>query len=212
MAQQLDSPRDLYVLGILSRGATYGHELMKTVRASRADRWLSLSEKHVYYILDKLATRGLVTEKLEPGPISRKVYALTASGRDALAELLRSEALRTSFAPHPFDAVFGMLAFTDVLDKPDVLAILRARLDVIQERLDEDQLPSSERKGMERAFGYLALALYEKAQLLLAAERDWLRKVIRKIERSELDALRVPSTYLENHGAVPAKRGGRRVP
>jgi DNA-binding PadR family transcriptional regulator len=205
VANPVDSTRDLYVLGTLSRGKTHGHDLMRTIRISRADRWVSLSEKHVYYVLAKLARRGLVTETTEPGPVARKVYGITTAGRIALADLLRSSALRETFATHPFDAVFGMLAFTDVLGQAEVVSILRARRDAIAARIQADAIPPAGRAAMEKAFGYLALALYEKSQALLAAELAWLESVVRKVERGDLKSLRVPATYLD---AKPRSRKG----
>src|SRR5512145_2975679 len=116
---QIESPRELYVLGMLSRGKTYGHELMRTVQVSRADLWVALSEKHIYYILQKLAKQRLVTETVERHGKRppRKVYHLTDSGRAALSELLCARALQEEFAPTPFDAVIGVLAYSSILDR-----------------------------------------------------------------------------------------------
>ncbi len=54
------SAKDLFVLGRISLRPTYGHEIMRTLRESHADLWIDLSEKHVYYILKKLAAENLV--------------------------------------------------------------------------------------------------------------------------------------------------------
>jgi DNA-binding PadR family transcriptional regulator len=199
MANPTDSVRDLYVLGTLSRGKTHGHDLMKTIRLSRADRWVSLSEKHVYYVLAKLARLGWISETRDPdpSPVPRKIYDLTVAGRTALVGLLRSQALRESFAPMPFDAVFGMLAYTDVLSRDEVLGILRARREVLASRLAEDALPPAGLAAMEQSFGYLALSLYGKTQILLKTELAWLDGVIRKVARSDLRTLRVPDAYLD---------------
>jgi DNA-binding PadR family transcriptional regulator len=191
-----DSSRDLYVLGMLSRGRTYGHELMKLVRISHADRWVSLSEKHVYYVLRKLAHKGWVTETEErEGALpARRVYELTRAGREALLSLLRSRALREAFAPSPFDAVFGVMAYCDALSREDALDLLRARRDVLARRLEADALPDGGRAAGQQ-FGYLAGALYQKAQRLLRAEIGWLDAVMRRVRRSDWSALRVPDVF-----------------
>jgi DNA-binding PadR family transcriptional regulator len=196
-----DSPRDLYVLGMLSRGKTYGHELMKVVRVSHADRWVSLSEKHVYYVLEKLARKGWVTETEErDGALpARRVYELTAAGRAALVSLLRSEVLREAFLPSPFDAVFGTLAYSEALSQAELLELLRARRDVLARRSEEDELPDGGRSA-EKQYGYLARALYQKHQLLLRAEIGWLDGVIRRVRRSDWNAMRVPDVFLEADG------------
>ena len=210
MASSSDSSRDLYVLGTLSRGKTHGHELMKTIRVSHADRWVSLSEKHVYYVLQKLASRGWVseTEERDSALPPRKVYELTPAGRAALVDLLRSRTLQEAFVPVPFDAVFGMLAYTDVLSRDEVLEILHARREVLARRRAEDELPKAGRLAIERSFGYLARCLYEKAQMLLEAELGWLDAVIRRVERSDWAAMRVPDAYLES-SSVPGAPGGK---
>ena len=54
------SAKELFILGRISLRPTHGHEIMRTLRESRADLWVELSEKHVYYILKKLEREGLV--------------------------------------------------------------------------------------------------------------------------------------------------------
>jgi DNA-binding PadR family transcriptional regulator len=209
-----DSSRDLYVLGMLSRGKTYGHELMKAVRASRADRWVSLSEKHVYYVLQKLARSGLVTESEErDGALPpRKMYALAPVGRARLADLLRSRALRDAFVPTPFDAVFGILAYSDELSHNEVLDVLRGRRAALIRRQKEDALTKAGRDRVERQYGYLARCLYEKAQMLLDAELRWLDHVIRRVQRSDWADLRVPDAFLDApsglDSSATSQRGG----
>ncbi len=205
MALSVDSSRDLYVLGTLSRGKTYGHEVMKLVRVSHADRWVSLSEKHVYYVLQKLARKGWVTQTEErDGALpARKVYELTAAGRAALVNLLHSRVLREAFVPSPFDAVLGVMAYCDALSQQEILDLLRARRDLLVRRLQEDELPNGGRSA-EKQYGYLARALYQKTQLLLRAEIGWLEGVMRRVRRSDWNAMRVPDVFLE------ADRGAKR--
>jgi DNA-binding PadR family transcriptional regulator len=219
MAASLDSSRDLYVLGMLSRGKTYGHELMKAVHVSRADRWVSLSEKHVYYVLQKLARSGWVTESEErDGALPpRKMYELTPVGRTRLSALLCSRALREVFLPTPFDAVFGILAYSDVLAHDEVLSILRARREVLSCRLQEDRLDKAGRTFVEKQYGYLARCLYEKVQTLLGAELNWLDGVIRRVQRSNLKTLRVPDVFLApgegpEPGAPRRRNGSKSLP
>jgi DNA-binding PadR family transcriptional regulator len=188
-----DSTRDLYVLGMLSRGKTHGHELMKLVRVSHAERWVSLSEKHVYYVLQKLARKGWVTEteQRDSARPPRKIYELTIAGRAALIDLLRSPTLREAFAPSAFDAVFGVMAYCDALGPEEALGLLRDRREVLARRLREDALPGGGSSAEER-FGYLARALYEKVQLALETEIRWLDGVIQRVERSDWTELIVP--------------------
>jgi len=137
------------------------------------------------------------------------VYELTASGRAELGKLLRSPALREAFVPSPFDAVFGVLAYSDALGQQEVLDVLRARRQVLARRLEEDELPGGGRSA-EKQFGYLAGALYQKAQLLLRAELGWLDGVIRRVQRSPWKQLRVPDVFLEPASIPDQRRPTRR--
>lgn len=192
------SSRELYVLGMLSRGKTHGHAVMKAIRLSRADQWVALSDKHVYYVLRNLARAGLVLESEERHGARppRKVYALTRAGRDRLASLLRAEALQRAFAPSPFDAVVGILAYSDALDRDAALATLEARRRALAERLAEH--PEAAAAALERRFGFLARSLYDKARVLLEAELAWLERVIARVRKGPLDSLRVPRDFLED--------------
>jgi DNA-binding PadR family transcriptional regulator len=194
-----DSSRALYVLGMLCRGKAYGHELMTAVRVSRADRWVTLSEKHLYRVLEKLTRRGWITEVEERGRKlpQRGLFAITEAGRNALANLLRSQALREAFVPSPFDAAFGILAYSDVLTRDDVLGVLRARRDVLLQRHRED-LAVTGPVPMEKLYGYLAKSLFDKAQRLLKVELRWLDDVINQVEHEDWQKLRVPDFDLES--------------
>lgn len=192
------SPRDLYILGTLSRRRTYGHEINKAIRLSRADRWLSISEKHVYYVLRKLSRDGLVnvTEERAGNNPPRKVYEITETGRQALREMLLAADLRQSFIPSPFDAVIGMLAYTDVLTPAETVHVLRDRRAVLQRRL-HDEHPEGFGEIAESMYGYLARSLYEKSRALLMSEIAWMDEVLERVTTSDWASLRVPADFLD---------------
>ena len=78
------SAKALFILGRISIRPTHGHEIMRTLHASRADLWVDLSKKHVYYILRKLEREGLVSvaEQRAGNLPARKVFTITATGAD----------------------------------------------------------------------------------------------------------------------------------
>lgn len=202
MTETKTSPRELYLLGMISVQRTYGHELVKAIKISRADKWVSLSDKHVYYVLRKLASEGLLTEseEREGNTPPRKVYEITPAGRERLREMLQAPDLREAFLPAPFDAVIGMLAFTEVLGREASLGILRARREVLAKRLEEDH-PEGFGDLVEGLYGFLARALYEKARALLESELAWLDDVIARAEGSPWESLRVPRDFLGKEDA-----------
>ena len=76
----------LLVLGILSRDASYGYEIVKKVNAE-ADGLFLWQEGTIYPVLHKLEKEGLVrTQWQEAGTRRRrKYYYITAPGREALS-------------------------------------------------------------------------------------------------------------------------------
>jgi DNA-binding PadR family transcriptional regulator len=191
------SPRELFVLGTISRRRIHGHEIMSTIRVSNASTWLALSEKHIYYILRKLAREELISETEErPGPAPpRKVYDITDKGRQTLREMLQSERLQRSFAISPFDAVIGMLAFTNVLTNDEAIDVLRARRNTISAHLCGIHPKEASQEITER-FGGMASSLFEKARLLLQTELRWLDDLIKTLETKGWQNQKIPDQYL----------------
>jgi DNA-binding PadR family transcriptional regulator len=69
------------LLGFLHEGPQSGWDLVNTARATIGDFW-SLTRSQVYRELASMAERGLI-EADELGPRERRVYQLTAAGREA---------------------------------------------------------------------------------------------------------------------------------
>lgn len=73
------------VLGVLSRGPSYGYEIVRLLNAE-AHGAFAWQEGTVYPVLHKLEQQGLVRCRWRQAPTGRKrkYYALTNKGRDAL--------------------------------------------------------------------------------------------------------------------------------
>lgn len=75
------------ILSVLASGESYGYDIIRRVRALSGNR-LEWSEGMVYPALRRLEEKGLLTSRWvesDTGP-RRKYYALTKSGRAALAD------------------------------------------------------------------------------------------------------------------------------
>lgn len=81
---------DHILLGLLQEPAS-GYEL-KTQFAENVRHFWSAELSQIYPTLKRLASRGLLTSRVEPSPRGpdRRVYELTASGRTELSRWLRS--------------------------------------------------------------------------------------------------------------------------
>ena len=82
--QLLKGVLDTAVLAALSRGNTYGYDLVRTLRAAGLDQ---VADASVYGTLRRLFAAGLLTTEIVPsaeGP-ARKYYGLNQAGRYSLA-------------------------------------------------------------------------------------------------------------------------------
>jgi len=207
------SSRELTILGIISTGPTYGHQIMQIIRVSEARRWIELSEKHVYYVLRKLAREGWVEETVERvgNTPARKVYSITDAGRDALREMLTADALVGAQAYDPFDTALAMLADKSVLDGEESVRVLRRRRDALQRRLTVDGL-DGDLEEVHQRFGGGVYSMAVKAQRLLYAEIEWLDEVIAWVEGEGWEVMRLPGRYLPSEagsGDIPMPPGAR---
>jgi DNA-binding PadR family transcriptional regulator len=185
------SAKDLFVLGRISLRPTYGHEIMRTLRESHADLWIDLSEKHVYYILKKLAAENLVvaTDDDSGGLPRRKVYAITGAGIAALAQMMTAESLAQAMPYSEFDVLLGMVSYTDALDDAAKDAVLRRRRDSLEATLERLAQASAGAPASAEVGGFPAIILARVTQRL-ADELDWLDEVASEVERAGWDSMK----------------------
>lgn len=77
-------------LGVLSAGEASGYEIKKEIEEGLFSHFIEASFGSIYPALTQLAGEGLVTVRAEEqfGKPDKKVYAITPSGRDALARAI----------------------------------------------------------------------------------------------------------------------------
>lgn len=185
------SAKELFVLGRISIRPTHGHEIMRTLYASRSDLWVDMSRKHVYYIVRKLERDGLISaEEVRTGQLpARKVFTITDAGRVALARNLSADSLVRSIPHSDFDVVFGMLAYSDVLSDAEKDAVLEGRDRYLGELVAESRRVAGESVEMHGDAG-VQTVIMGKVALMAETERTWLAGVRAQIESSGWSALR----------------------
>ncbi len=132
------------LLGFLHEGPMSGWDLLETARERIGGFW-PLTSSQVYRELARLAEDGLV-EAGDPGPRARRVFALTAAGREAFRTWLEAEPAAEQIRyPLLLTMAFGRHL------PPERMAAILAR---------------------QRAVHRARLADYEETRRTLPAERD----------------------------------------
>lgn len=163
--------RELLLLGLLRRKDMHGYQLHEFI-----ERYMQvcvdLKKPTAYYLLDKLAQAGYVTqsEEREGNRPPRRVYALTEAGEQYFQELLAQNL--ASYLPARFPGTVG-LAFLDALEVGDAAALLQQRRHTLTEHLTHAQAAPPH-------IGSLQLVL-EHQIAHLQAELVWLDGVIARL-------------------------------
>jgi DNA-binding PadR family transcriptional regulator len=85
---------DLVLLSLLAEQAMHGYQANGELERRQVRDWAGISRPQVYYSLEKLQRLGLLRASESPEPAAgpdRRVFAVTASGRAALANALERE-------------------------------------------------------------------------------------------------------------------------
>jgi DNA-binding PadR family transcriptional regulator len=199
------SAKELFVLGRLSVRPTHGHEIMLTLAESRSDLWVGLSEKHVYYILRKLESNGLVRveERVEGGRPPRRVFSLTPAGLAEFDRLICADSLIESASYSEFDVVFGMLSYTDRLAPSDKTTVLERRGAHLRSVIADATAASI--LAAQTGAPAMPARVFDKVIRVAAAELEWLQEVLAEVERDGWPmATRNDSTSIRSHEGAPS--------
>lgn len=127
----------LLILGLLLGGARSGYDLHRLI-AAHGELYRDLKKANLYYLLARMAEEGLVRVRAEPGARGprgeRLVYAITAQGRSALLEILRSVLLTYEPTHTGIDVAIVLL---DQLPRKEARTLLERRLEAITTRRRE---------------------------------------------------------------------------
>jgi DNA-binding PadR family transcriptional regulator len=161
------------LLALLSNGPKSGYDLKKLVAQLDALPW-SGNNNQVYPALVQLHRDGLVEQEVQPGEgPARKVYSLTADGREALRGWLIS-APDVPQARSPFVA---RLMGADVLSDDELDGMLLAYEEELRMKLL--MLEENERRGIAYESGSARQRavwrqVHGHTAAALRAEREWL--------------------------------------
>jgi DNA-binding PadR family transcriptional regulator len=165
MAELTDG--ELTVLGLLVEQSRHGYELERVIEERGVRAWTALGFSSIYYVLDKLAKRGLIeTTGAPPSGKSRATFRATEEGRELCAAATR-EALATLTPVHA--RVLIGLANSPGLPDKDVAAGLTERLEKLRRQREEVKAVRTEQEPLPTA----ATAIFDYSEAMLAADIGW---------------------------------------
>ncbi|WP_409466459.1 GyrI-like domain-containing protein [Amycolatopsis sp. GA6-003] len=165
---------ELTVLGLLVEQPRHGYELERVIEDRGIRAWTALGFSSIYYILDKLAKRGLIETTGAPrSGKSRATFQATPAGVELCADATR-EALAALTPVHA--RVLIAMANSPVLPDAEVRSGLTARLAAVREQLAEVQATRARQEPLPDA----AAAIFDYSEAMLTADLTWTETVLAK--------------------------------
>jgi DNA-binding PadR family transcriptional regulator len=164
--------------GVLAAIGEYGASTPELVEMlGRGQMFWTSSPSQIYAEPKRLRALGWITSDKQPGKTrSRTVYRLTAKGREALRQWLRSPA---GFPKLQHQAALRLFA-GDMIEDEEILASLRKLRDDIEQMSEVVATNIARAPNLPHRTRY-ALLLQDLGLRLLQAHADWLDAVEREL-------------------------------
>ena len=169
--------RELLLLGLLLRQEMHGYELNHFLE-HRLDSLFALNRSTAYYLLDRLAQRGLVDAELKRlgRRPERRVFRLTEEGQTTFHVALREHLAGYSQGGYPDEV--GLL-FLEMLPAEEQCQLLQEKLKAVSEQRHRAQ----ERRNAHAESPARWMLSHRLAQL--ETEERWLSDLIAELEALE---------------------------
>lgn len=165
---------ELTVLGLLVEQPRHGYELERVIEDRGIRAWTALGFSSIYYVLDKLAKRGLIEATGGPrSGKSRATFQATPSGVELCADATR-EALTTLTPVHA--RVLIAMANSPGLPDAEVRSGLTTRLAAVRAQLAEVRATRARQEPLPDA----AAAIFDYSEAMLTADLTWTESVLAK--------------------------------
>ena len=183
LAQTVLTPTDLVILSVIIEAPRHGYDLKAELERREVRDWVTVSRPQVYYSLRKLADRNLIApvSSAESGGPERQVYAITPEGQHELSQSLEREEWATSRPPPP---ILIWLALSSHADRDTRARVLEARATFIEDTIGKERQTLKDFGKHTGPMVAEGIMMVELAIAQLECERDWLKKVCRRLLRS----------------------------
>lgn len=169
------SSTEVVLLGTLSEAPRHGYEINKILEERNVRKWADIAFSSIYYVLDKLQTKGLVTSAEAEGK-EKKQYSITNKGIAALKEEANNLIRYRRPANTP---IMTGIAVSNLIGDENLIESLRCRKAELE--LDFEALRSKQSEIQDAPQS--ALRLFSLSKTLLEAELKWINKEIERIKQ-----------------------------
>ena len=169
---------ELSILSLVAEVPRHGYEIEQIIEERGPREWTEIGFSSIYYLLKKLEKARLVKSKLIPTQgrgSARRVYQITAEGSAALGEATL-EALSQPKQSYP--SILLGIANLPLLSPEQTDGALRSYREGLIRR--EEQI-TAKAESQWPLPDHVEL-LFDYSLMTLEAEKNWIEKVIRKME------------------------------
>lgn len=177
------TPMGVMVLALLREGDMHPYEMVRLLRARRAERLITITNGTLYHTVSRLHEAALIEEvgiDREGNRPERTTYSLTEAGHDAVVSWVRRQLPRID-RPADFRVA---LAEAHNLDRRDVIELLRERHASLwaDHGGHREDLLNAKNKGVPEQ----VLVEFDRQEALLDAELRWLDSLIIRLDTEDL--------------------------
>jgi DNA-binding PadR family transcriptional regulator len=143
----------LLILALLKESPRHGYDIQRFIQGQQMEQWANILSGSIYFSIKQMEREGLVKAEAEEraGSRTRRVYAITESGKAAMRELLL-EALRSP--PHSLKSDFSVaLCLASALPPGLRAQALRDNLQNLEKAREYWRIGRTVKSGMDPHMG-----------------------------------------------------------
>ncbi len=188
---------ELVLLGLVAERPRHGYELEAVIADRGVREWTALGFSSIYYVLNKLESRGLVSSERPGGKEkARRTYTLTSAGIAACAEGTRAALERVP--PMHAPVLIGM-ANSPLLPPGQVTESLRRRRDGVAGRIESMRAARAGQEPLEAFVG----AVFDHGLAMLQAELAWIENTLRTLKENAMQTYDIKKQRKNLYAAKP---------
>ena len=162
---------EVLVLGMLHSQPLHGYELNKLIEERGVRKWANIGFSSIYYLLEKLESRGLV-ESNGVKSKSRKTYSITTAGKKICKSNTKALIETRVANKNPF---MTGLANSFVLSQPAFQKLLESRSAELSRQLTDLKKQMKGQQLLPKPAQYL----FSFTVAQMKAEIDWIKNVLK---------------------------------